>query len=114
VPREPQRATGELAYLQIRLPGWLKNEIIDHCQTLQVSLNAWLVQAVQTQKRAELQLPEPPPAKAPIPTTADMIRSWATGERILTPCGQTECAVTDNQWSHDSMGFCNECGIRVI
>jgi hypothetical protein len=43
-----------------------------------------------------------------------MIRQWATGERTIMPCGKTECAVADSQWSHDGMGFCNECGIRVI
>lgn len=117
MPREPQRATGDLAYLQIRLPGWLKNQVIDHCESRGISLNAWLVETVRTQLRNELQLPEPPPARAPLPTTADMIRSWATGERILMPCGKTDTcqAVDENgQWSHDGMGFCRECGIRIV
>ena len=116
MPRTPQKATGQTAYLQIRLPGWLKNQIIDHCQNLETSLNTWLTEAVQTAIRNDLQLPAPPPAAAPLPTTADMIRQWATGERVLTPCGKELCAALDDEgrWSHDGMGFCNECGIRVI
>ncbi len=116
MPRTPQKATGQTAYLQIRLPGWLKNQIIDRCETDSISLNAWLIEALQTAIRNDLQLPTPPPAKAPLPTTADMIRQWATGERVLTPCGKELCAALDDEgrWSHDGMGFCNECGIRVI
>lgn len=116
MPRSPQRATGETAYLQVRLPGWLKNEIIDRCEADGISLNAWLVEALQTGIRTDLQLPPPPQAVAPLPTTADMIRQWATGERVLTPCGQELCAALDDEgrWSHDGMGFCRECGIRVV
>lgn len=117
MPREPQRATGDLAYLQIRLPGWLKNEIIDHCESRGISLNAWLVEAVRAQVRDEMEVPPPPPARAAIPTTADMIRDWATGERVMMPCGKfTACAAVDEEgrWTHDGMGFCNECGIRVV
>lgn len=116
MPRTPQRATGKTAYLQIRLPGWLKNQTIDHCHNLNISLNAWLIEAVQQALRTDLQLPTPPPAAAPLPTTADMIRQWATGERILTPCGKQTCPATeqdDYRWEHDGMAFCNECGIRV-
>jgi hypothetical protein len=117
MPRGPQRATGDLAYLQIRLPGWLKNEVIDHCESRGISLNAWLVEALRAQLRVELEVPAPPPARAPLPTTADMIRGWATGERLIMPCGRNEtCAGIDDagRWSHDGMGFCNECGIRVV
>jgi hypothetical protein len=116
MPRSPQRAHGP-AYLQIRLPAELKNAVIDRCEALQCSLNAWLVEALQKALRDELGLPEPPPAKAPLPTPADMIREWAAGERLLMPCGKTEpCSATSTSgsWVHDGMGFCVECGIRVL
>ena len=116
MPRSPQRAHGD-AYLQIRLPADLKNAVIDRCEVLSCSLNAWLVEALRKGLRDDLGLPEPPPAKAGLPTPADMIREWAVGEKILMPCGvTTSCAAmnSDGTWTHDGMGFCNECGIRVI
>jgi hypothetical protein len=116
VPRGPQPANPDSQnYLQIRLPGWLKNEIITHCEILDCSLNAWLVEAVQSALRADRGLPEPPQARAPLPTTADQIRAWAVGERLVMPCGRTQgCSAYDGDtWSHDGMGFCHECGIRI-
>ncbi len=118
MPRPPQKsATTGPNYIQVRLPGWLKNQLIEHAEKLDCTLNAWLVEAIQTQLRADLSLPEPPPARAPLPTTADMIRVWAVGERIITPCGKVSCPAVqegDYRWEHDGMGFCNECGIRVV
>lgn len=116
MPRPPQPATGNLAYLQIRLPGWLKNQIITHTQNQNTTLNAWLIEAIQHALRTDLQLPPPPPAAAPPPTTADMIRQWATGQRTITPCGKTQpCTgqTQTGQWTHDGMHFCTECGIRT-
>lgn len=116
MPRSPQEADPDLPnYIQIRLPGWLKNEIILHCESLGCSLNAWLLEAVQAFLRANRGLPEPPVARAPLPNTADQIRSWALGERLLMPCGKEKsCPAYDgNTWAHDGMGFCRECGIRV-
>lgn len=116
MPRLPQRATGVEAYLQVRLPGWLKNRVIEHCEVREISLNAWLVEAVRAQLDVELEVPAPPPARAPLPTTADMIRAWASGERVLMPCGAVEpCGALDDdgRWGHDGMGFCRDCGIRV-
>lgn len=114
--RAPQPANPDSSnYLQVRLPGWLKNDIIDHCQKLGCSLNAWLVESLRASLRVERGLPEPPPARAPLPTTADQIRAWAVGEKLLTPCGKMECpAMSGDTWEHDSMGFCVHCGIRVV
>ena len=117
MPRAPQPATGREAYVQVKVPGWLKNELISHCESEQISLNAWLVEAIRAGLRSDLALPEPPPARAGLPTTADMIRQWAAGERVMMPCGTTEpCGAVgeDGRWSHDGMGFCVECGIRVV
>ena len=117
MPRSPQRAVGAEVYVQVKVPGWLKNDLIDHCESRQISLNAWLVEAIRAQLNLELDLPAAPQAKAPLPTTADMIRGWATGERTMMPCGRFDtCGAVDDdgRWSHDGMGFCNECGIRVI
>lgn len=115
VSRSPQRAHGP-AFLQVRLPAELKNAVIDRCEALGCSLNAWLVEALRKGLRDDLGLPEPPPARVPLPTHVDMIREWAAGERVLMPCGVVgRCAAVgvDGVWVHDGMGFCRECGIRV-
>lgn len=115
-PPQPSTTTGP-NYIQVRLPGWLKNDLIAHTAELDCTLNAWLVEAIQAQLRADRGLPDPPPAHAPLPTTADMIREWAVGERVVMPCGRSEgCSVVgeDGRWAHDGMGFCVDCGIRVV
>jgi len=114
--RSPQRAHGD-AFVQVRVSAELKNAVIDRCEALGCSLNAWLVEAVRKGLRDDLGLPEPPVAKAPLPSPADMIREWAAGERVMMPCGAVErCAAVGEGgvWSHDGMGFCVECGIRVV
>jgi len=116
MPRKPLPATGP-TYLQVRVPADIKNHVITHCETLQCSLNAWLVECIRRGLREAWGLPEPPPARAPLPTTGDVIREWAAGERLVMPCGATRrCAAVgeDGVWVHDGMGFCGECGIRVV
>lgn len=116
MPRSPQIANPEVGnYIQVRIPGWLKNDIIDHCAKLECSLNAWLVEAIQAALRSDRGLPEPPQARAPLPTTADQIRAWAVGERLIMPCGKQQCSADQGgTWVHDGMGFCRECNIRVL
>lgn len=114
--RKPVRADpDQMNYIQVRLPGWLKNEVLDLCESQGASLNGWLVEAVRAAVRSERGLPEPPPARVPLPTPADEIRQWALGETIMTPCGQTgTCPGTlGDTWDHDGMTFCRECQIRV-
>ena len=117
MPRAPQPANPDtMNYIQVRLPGWLKNEIITHCEKLDCSLNAWLVESLQAALRADRGLPEPPQARTPMPTTADQIRAWAVGDRLTMPCGKKDsCPAWDGEtWDHDGMGFCHSCGIRVM
>jgi hypothetical protein len=104
------------AQVNAKVPGWLKNEIVTHCKENGVGLNAWIVEALRKGLRDDLGLPEPPPARAPLPTVADQIREWAVGERIVTPCGRIkECPATQGEtWEHGGMTFCRDCGIRVI
>lgn len=103
------------APLHVKVPGWLKNQIVRHCEGKGIGLNAWAVEALQAALRQDMGLPEPPPARAPLPTVADQIRQWAAGEKVVTPCGRVgECAATNGEtWEHDRMVFCKECGIRV-
>lgn len=116
VARPPQKAKpDQWNYLQVRVPGWLKNEVLAHCEDLNCSLNAWLVEVIRWGLREGQGLPHPPPAHAPLPTPSHQMRAYLLGERLMTPCGQQgECPATEGQvWDHDEMTFCRSCGIRV-
>lgn len=114
--RPPQPATTNgTVHIQIRIPGWLKNKLITRATELDTSINALLVTAIKKWLEEDGTLPTPPPAAHPLPTTADQIRAWAQGIKLTGPCGQTECSArTGGIWETDLMGFCRECGIRVV
>lgn len=115
--RKPVKSNPEvLNYVQMRLPGSLKNEVIAHCEKLECSLNAWLVEMVKQKLREEKGLPEPPPSKAALGDASEGIRAWAEGRKLLMPCGKYgSCAAVEQELEgHDGMSFCSECGIRVI
>lgn len=103
-------------YVMVRMDGRLKNELAKHCRAQDVSMNAWLIEIIKYGIRHQKGVPQPPPAVAPLPTAAEVVRAWAQGEKVLTPCGKRgECYGTNNDPDmHDGMGFCRECGIRVV
>ena len=112
----PKSDPDSITFVQVRLNGALKNEVVKHCDERGYSLNAWLVEIVKYGLRMQKGIPEPPQAFAPLPTPAEEIRAWAEGRKILTPCGkQGECYGTQNEPEfHDGYGFCKECSIRVV
>lgn len=112
MPLEPQRASNpDGKYnLTVVIPGWLKNKIVDHCQLLGLSIGEWVATRLMLDINEERGLPEPPQALKGIPNVTDVIREWATGERIIQPCGKTDC---NPEWQElQKMKFCTKCGIR--
>lgn len=112
MPKEPQKA--ELPdgkyNIVLTIPGWLKNQILEHCATIESSINDWATSRLLLALREDKGLPPVPEATNPIPTTADQIRAWATGQKLLQPCGQTDC---QPEWQQlQNMKFCSKCGIR--
>ena len=113
--RAPERATTSgTVYLQVRLPGQLKNEVIDAAGAQGVSVNTFLLQGIQNMLREGM----PPPAPgAPLPTSQDALRSYLLGETLLGPCGnpKEECgAMNDDLLSGDRLtDWCGQCGIRL-
>jgi hypothetical protein len=115
MPKSPQKAKHEHHNynLAFRIPGWFKNQLLDHCNKKQINLTQFAITALQTALREDKGLPPAPQAKHPLPTTADEIRSWLSGEKLVMPCGRTEeCAGVDPD-RLAGMDFCSECGIRV-
>lgn len=58
-------------------------------------------------------VPSPPPARVGLPTTADEIRAYVLGERLLLPCGRVGSCAGLVPEVVGGVGFCGECGIRV-
>lgn len=113
MPLEPQRASNPNGKynLTVVIPGWLKNQIVDHCAALGVSIQDWVGARLMLDIREERGLPEPPPSRA-IPDAIDVVREWATGERLIQPCGKTDC---NPEWEQlQKMKFCKKCGVRGL
>jgi len=117
MPHKPKRASEpELDHhVVLRVPGWFKNQIIDLAAARGVSVNQWILAALRAAVLAQQDIPEPPQARAPLPTTVDQIRAYAEGERLTLPCGKvgTECAGTTSAQRLGAHQYCPECNIRV-
>jgi len=112
MPKEPQKA--ELPdgkyNIVLTIPGWLKNQILEYCASINSSINEWATSQLLISIRENKGLPPAPEPAAPLPTTADQIRAWATGQKITQPCGRTDCKP---EWQQlQNMKFCSECGVR--
>ena len=108
--------SGRTEYLQVRLDGELKNQVIDLCEKEECSLNAWLVEVIKDALRVKKGLPKPPRGVAPLPTPALALRAWMSGERLLAPCGKTSpCeGMKVEPEIHDGLQFCSVCRIRQL
>lgn len=115
MPRKPIKAKNhDNDYnVVIRVPGWFKNEIIEHCDELGTSLNSWIIYTLREALRADAGLPPAPPALAPLPTLEDTLRAYVAGERIIMPCGKPGPCAGENPVPLGGFEYCSECSIRV-
>jgi len=115
MPRKPIRAESpDSSYnLVIRIPGRLKNQILDHCSSVGAPLNAWIVSLILAGLRDAHELPPPPPAAAPLPTIDEVLRSYVLGERIIMPCGKPGPCPGEDPIKLGGVDYCPECSIRV-
>lgn len=115
MPRKPIKANNSTTdyNLVVRVPGWFKNELIEHCENLDTSLNSWIIYTLREALRASAGLPPAPPALAPLPTIEDTLRAYVAGERLLMPCGKQAPCAGENPVSLGGYEYCPECSIRV-
>lgn len=101
--------------LNVRIPGWLKLEIIEFCAENGWSLQDWASVRLLVALREGRGLPGEPRAVVPLPTTADEIRSHLSGERLLGPCGlRWPCGFDSGEVRVvGGCEFCGVCGVRV-
>jgi hypothetical protein len=112
MPRKPQKAKLRDGNYNIvlRIPGWLKNEIIAHCKKKGISINDWATTNLLTALREDKGLPPAPPPMKPLPTHLEQLRAYISGETLIQPCGKTDCEPVFEQLQN--MKFCTKCGVR--
>ena len=115
MPKSLRRANpDEQVNLAVRIPGWLKNEVVDYLEETDQSLNEWFGAVLLRGLREGWGVPEPPRAGRPLPSTADEVRAWAVGERLLGPCGEVwPCGGSDGGRVVSGLRFCSVCSVRL-
>ena len=108
-----KHADGATAVLYIRVPGWLKNEITEHCNTEGVSVTSWAANALKRAVEDDLGIPPSPPARAPLPTSMDVLRGYLSGEEVLEPCGKPAPCERTGAIEVAGVSYCDHCNIRI-
>lgn len=97
--------------IHVRLTGKRKNEIVSHAQEQGVSVNEFILYAIEEFIRTQKQIPSPGSAPYRLATVDEVIAAYIAGEKVLRPCGKYEC---EQSLTHiDSMTFCQTCNLRV-
>jgi len=110
---QPPKNPNHTYNLTIRIPGTLKQQIHNHLTQNNQTLNQWLTSLIHNALHNNWTVP-PPPAERNIPTHADQIRAYATGERLLGPCGDPwPCGAVEGCTVSGGVSFCDVCGLRV-
>lgn len=106
----------EYIRMSISLPNEVREMAIDAAEILGIPLYQFMAAAIREHARDTIGLPKPPPAHAPIPTVAEVLRSYVDGEsRLIGPCGERWPCKYDEQ-APEIVGdweFCRSCGIRT-
>jgi len=117
MPAKPRKSQPDKpAVIVLRVPGHIKNQMIEHAQKQGIPYTNWAVHALINQMNQDTGTPPPPPATAPIPTQLEQLHAYLRGERLLLPCGREglSCAGTERSERVGGFDFCPECHIRVL
>jgi hypothetical protein len=92
--------------LAVRVPGWLKNEVVDACEAEGVSLAQWVTGVLLGALREGFSFEGRSGVR---PSSADVLREYLGGGRVVGACGVSGCVGLDSGvWSN---GFCGVCGV---
>lgn len=97
--------------IHLRLTGAQKNEIIDYAKSKDLSVNQLILYAVLDFIRTAKGIPAPGPSQYAKASLDDVLISYLRGERILQPCGKTQCEQVVTEIS--GMEFCTNCNLRI-
>lgn len=103
--------------VQTRIPGFIKNDLLDFAEKEDMSLNQATALILKTFLEEGKGIPQPPPAEVPVPTLRAVLQAYHEGTSLIGPCGQSwdsgcsyqECGVR----TVDNADFCADCGIRT-
>lgn len=96
--------------IRVRVPGWLKNDILAFAERQGMSFGQWCAVALYVAVREGGGLPVRPVGRG-LPGVDDVLRAYLSGERLLMPCGVVECGFVEEVVG--GVGFCGVCGVRV-
>lgn len=107
MPKTPVRVPDDVeCQLAARVPGWLKNEVVDACSREGVSLNVWLTGVVLGALRDGFSVGVRSGVR---PQPVDVLREYLGGGRVVGVCGRAGCEGLDGSvWVS---GFCGVCGL---
>jgi hypothetical protein len=108
-------ADDKKAIVYVRVPGWLKNLIKEVAKSRGKTQNDWAATVLKHAAESGAGMPEPIPARVPIPLPEDVLRSYLAGKEVLEPCGKPYPCEMRQAGTHDVGGYryCNACRIRV-
>lgn len=111
MPRVPERARNlDVSYrMEFVLSGVDKNAVIDLCAAEGVSLQQWLSVVVMSAVREGRGLPRLVDG-AVLPDAGSVLRAYLAGERVLNPCGRSDCVPVPVEFG--GLLFCDLCGVR--
>lgn len=102
--------------IHLRVPGWLKNQMLELANDDGISLRSWVMMACKAVVENKVNVPPPPPAVAPVPTVQQVIEDYLSGSSgTIAPCGKQWPCELDEEGTVKltNVEYCAECNIRV-
>ena len=114
----PNLNPDQLYNLTVRIPGWMKQQIIELCEEHGWSLQEWVSVRLLVDLWEGRGVPLPPRGVCPLPSSGDVLRVVLSGEggRLFGPCGGVwPCGfVGGGSVVVGGVEFCSVCDVRVV
>ena len=103
-----------VVHLVVRVPGWLKNRLLDVAGESGVSLNGVVLGALFWWEREVGGFPRAPVVGGVVPSVVDEVRAYLLGVRLSGACGRVGCVgLSGDGVLLGGVEFCGECGVRL-
>jgi hypothetical protein len=114
--KPPRRVNPDTqAVVQVEMPGWLKNLIVDAAAVQGVTVRDWCSSVLHGALVRGYGVAPAPIARAPIPTPQDALRAALSDTPTLLPCGRRgTCDGLDvPPIQLGNLSFCSVCDVRL-